>query len=57
MDMYEPGRGRDDSIPAECRTPDVALRTNKYIRWHIQTKDSAVSEITFCFIKWKYVKL
>jgi len=55
--MYESGRGRDHSIPAEYRTPDVTLRTSKYIRWHLQTKDSAVSEITFCFIDWKYVKL
>jgi len=57
VDVYESGRGRDNSIPAECRTPDVALRTSKYIQWHLQTKDSAVSEIVFCFIKWKYVKL
>jgi hypothetical protein len=31
VDMYESGRGRNHSIPADCRTQDVTVRTNKYI--------------------------
>jgi hypothetical protein len=53
VDMHESSRGRDNSIPAKCRTQNVIVRTRKYIQHHLQAKNSAVSEVDFCFIKWK----
>jgi hypothetical protein len=53
VDMYESCRGRDYSIPAECRTQDVAIRTSKFLQQLLQAKNIEVSKVNFSVIKRK----